>query len=335
MQKVTLHVGGMHCKACKILVEDILNEEVGIKNAQVDLNQERVVLEIEDGKQINNILPDLNNKVSKHGYSLTLEKALTDVFDSWLNWQALIIGLLLLLLFFALQKTGVLDFGFGDTVTPTTSFLIGVVASLSSCLAVVGGLILALSAKVAKDDANNRRAIYLFHFGRLLGFTLLGGVLGLVGGVLGMSMTAGAILGLLAAIVMVLLGLNLVGVWKKGVVTLPSSTSRFIKKVEHKTWAPTLLGAGTFFLPCGFTQAMQVVALSSGSFTSGALIMLAFALGTLPVLALLSFGSMSFAKSKYAPLFFKTAGVVVIGLGIFAFLAGLAGLGLIAPLFSI
>jgi sulfite exporter TauE/SafE len=105
--------------------------------------------------------------------------------------------------------------------------------------------------------------------------------------------------------------------------------------VEHATWAPVLIGIGTFFLPCGFTQAMQIAALSSGSFISGFLIMSAFALGTLPVLALLSFSSVSFAHSKYAPLFFKSAGIVVIGLGLFAFLAGLAGLGIINPLFNI
>jgi hypothetical protein len=53
------------------------------------------------------------------------------------------------------------------------------------------------------------------------------------------------------------------------------------------------------------------------------------------MLGLLSFSSVSFAQSKYAPLFFKSAGIVVIGLGIFALLAGLAGLGVIAPLFNI
>jgi sulfite exporter TauE/SafE len=80
---------------------------------------------------------------------------------------------------------------------------------------------------------------------------------------------------------------------------------------------------------------MQVVALSTGTFLGGALIMFAFALGTLPMLALLSFGSASFAQSKYAPLFFKSAGVVVIGLGLFALLSGLASLGIINPIFNI
>ncbi|MBP6911491.1 sulfite exporter TauE/SafE family protein [Patescibacteria group bacterium] len=48
------------------------------------------------------------------------------------------------------------------------------------------------------------------------------------------------------------------------------------------------MGIGTFFLPCGFTQSMQVYTLSTGSFLAGGLTMLSFALGTLPMLLLLS-----------------------------------------------
>jgi len=80
---------------------------------------------------------------------------------------------------------------------------------------------------------------------------------------------------------------------------------------------------------------MQIASLASGSFFSGATIMLAFALGTFPVLALLSFSSISFSQSRYAPLFFASAGVIVVGLGLFSFLASLAGIGIIAPLFNI
>ena len=138
---------------------------------------------------------------------------------------------------------------------------------------------------------------------------------------------------------MLALGLNLVGVFARNKVTLHSGVfqniNKFFRKIEHKTLTPLLIGFATFFLPCGFTQSMQFVALSSGSFMAGALVMLAFALGTLPVLAFLSFGSASFAHSKYAPLFFKSAGIVVIGFGLFALLGGLAGLGVIPPLFNI
>ena len=157
----------------------------------------------------------------------------------------------------------------------------------------------------------------------------------MIGNAIGINFTFTAILGILASLVMLLLGLNLVGVFAKNKVTLHSGVFNFFRRIEHKTFTPLIIGFATFFLPCGFTQAMQVAAISSGSFISGALIMSAFALGTLPMLAFLSFGSASFAHGKHASLFFKSAGVVVIGLGVFALLAGLAGLGVIDPLFNI
>lgn len=198
-------------------------------------------------------------------------------------------------------------------------------------------MILSLSAKVAQDESRktSKRQFVLFHGGRLFGFAVLGGILGLIGKAIGINFTFSAILGIIASVVMILLGLNLVGVIKKSRVTLPTGIFAYFRKVEHSIFAPILIGVGTFFLPCGFTQAMQVSALSSGSFLTGFLLMFSFALGTLPMLALLSFGSVSFANSKHAPLFFKSSGVIVVGLGLFALLAGLAGLGIIGPLFSI
>ena len=228
-----------------------------------------------------------------------------------------------------------MNLGIGGTATPATSFIIGLIASVSSCLAIVGGLVLSLSATVSKDNISDKKNFVLFHVGRLVSFTILGGVLGLIGNAIGISFTFTAILGITASAVMILLGLNLVGVFAKNKIALSPAIFNFFRKIEHKTLTPLIIGFGTFFLPCGFTQSMQVAALSSGSFMSGLLIMFSFALGTLPILALLSFGSVSFAHSKHAPLFFKSAGIIVIGLGLFALLAGLAGLGIINPLFSI
>lgn len=335
MKTITLHVSGTHCASCKILIEDILNEQIGIERANVDLKQEIVSFETNLDDSQHKLAEMLSEKVRHNGYSFSVEKAVQAKNDNGVIWQALPIGLVFLALFFILQKSGILNFGIGGTATPITSFVIGLVASVSSCLAVVGGLVLSLSATVSQDKISDTKPMFLFHSGRLLGFALLGGVLGAVGSAIGISFTLGAILGLVASFVMIVLGLNLVGVFKKSTITLPSGIFNFFRKVEHETLAPLLIGVGTFFLPCGFTQSMQIAALSSGSFVSGMLIMLAFALGTLPMLALLSFGSLSIAHSKYAPLFFKSAGVVVIGLGVFALLAGLAGLGIINPLFNI
>ncbi len=335
MKTLTLHVTGTHCASCKILIEDTLNEQIGISHANVDLKREIVSIDTVLDESQHKLAEILTEKIKHNGYSLSVEKQAGEKKDNGVIWQALPIGLAFIALFFIVQKSGILNFGLGGTVTPITSFIIGLVASVSSCLAVVGGLVLSLSATVSQDKISDVKPMMLFHGGRLISFAVLGGVLGAIGSAIGISFTFTAILGIVASVVMIVLGLNLVGVFQKNVVTLPSGFFSFFRKVEHKTIAPFLVGVGTFFLPCGFTQAMQVAALSSGSFLSGLLIMTAFALGTLPVLALLSFGSASFAQSKHAPLFFKSAGVVVIGLGAFALLAGLAGLGIIDPLFNI
>lgn len=335
MKTLTFHVSGTHCAACKIFIEDTLNEQIGIDRANVDLKRETVSIDTTLDDSQHKLAEILTEKIKRNGYSLSVEKIARENKNNGVIWQALPIGLTFLAVFFIVQKSGILNFGLGGTVTPVTSFIIGLVASVSSCLAVVGGLVLSLSATVSQDKISDVKPMMLFHGGRLISFAVLGGVLGAIGSAIGISFTLTAILGIVASVVMIVLGLNLVGLFEKNVIALPSGFFNFFRKVEHKTIAPFLVGVGTFFLPCGFTQAMQVAALSSGSFLSGLLIMTAFALGTLPMLALLSFGSASFAQSKHAPLFFKSAGVVVIGLGAFALLAGLAGLGIIDPLFNI
>lgn len=335
MKTLTFHVSGTHCPSCKIFIEDTLNEQIGINRTNVDLKRETVSIDTTLDDSQHKLAEILTEKIKHNGYALSVEKQAKVRKDNGVIWQALPIGLAFLALFFIVQKSGILNFGLGGTVTPVTSFIIGLVASVSSCLAVVGGLVLSLSATVSQDKISDVKPMMLFHGGRLISFAALGGVLGAIGSAIGISFTLTATLGILASVVMVVLGLNLVGVFEKNVIALPSNVFSFFRRVEHKTIAPFIVGVGTFFLPCGFTQAMQVAALSSGSFVSGLLIMTAFALGTLPMLALLSFGSASFAQSKHAPLFFKSAGVVVIGLGAFALLAGLAGLGVIDPLFNI
>ena len=336
MKNYTFHVSGTHCASCKILIEDILNDQTIVQHAQVNLKKELVYVDTTSDAAPEELASLLTETIKSHGYILSVEKITTEKPPNDTIWKAIPIGLVFLVLFFILQKSGILNLGIGGKTTPVTSFIIGLVASVSSCLAIVGGLVLSLSAKVLQDDGKStKKPFILFHAGRVFGFALLGGILGLIGKAIGINFMFSAILGLLASTVMILLGLNLIGIFKKSKITLPSTLFAYFRKVEHATIAPILIGVGTFFLPCGFTQSMQVAALSSGSFISGMGLMLAFALGTLPMLALLSFSSVSFAHSKHAPLFFKSAGVVVIGLGLFALLAGLAGIGIISPLFNI
>mgnify|MGYP001159262353 CR=1 FL=1 len=335
MNTHTFHVSGTHCASCKILIEDTLKEQDFVQDARVDLKKETLEIKTNNNQTPEELANILTSKIQSNGYVVSIEKASRKKQSGDVIWRALPIGLGLLALFFLLQKSGILNIGIGGQITTVTSFVIGLIASVSSCLAIVGGLVLSLSAKISQDNVSDTKTFVLFHLGRLVSFAVLGGVLGAIGGAIGINFTLTAILGLLASLVMLFLGLNLVGVFEKNKVALPLGIFNFFRKIEHKTLTPLILGFATFFLPCGFTQSMQVSALSSGSFMSGLIIMFAFALGTLPMLAFLSFGSASFAHGKYAPLFFKSAGIVVIGLGLFALLSGLAGLGIINPIFNI
>jgi competence protein ComEC len=112
---------------------------------------------------------------------------------------------------------------------------------------------------------------------------------------------------------------------------------RFVPSVLIIAAFTLLTGASASAVRAAVMGILGLVALQLGRLQTTRLSVLwtAFALGTLPMLALLSFGSASFSQSKHAPLFFKTAGVVVIGLGAFALLAGLTGLGIIEPLFNL
>lgn len=219
-----------------------------------------------------------------------------------------------------------------DVLTPGSGFLLGLLASVSSCLAVVGGLVLSLSAKMAEEGRASRTVFALFHAGRLIGFVVLGGVLGAVGGVLRINDATVIGLNILAGIVMLLLGLSLTGILRGKSLKLPRSIFDRLHALESSRVAPLVLGVATFFFPCGFTQAAQIAALASGSFQAGALLMGAFVLGTLPMLLALSFGTAAIAERFSTRYFFKAAGVVVLGFALYSLWSSMAALGYVGPL---
>ena len=334
MMSYQFYITGMHCPSCKMLLEDILLEQKYIVSAKVDLKKELVILETNIKFDDVELAENLTKITQSSGYKIITQKP-TPENNNENIWFAIPIGITVLMLFFLLQKSGILNFGLGSQITPASSFLIGIVASLSSCLAIVGGLILSITAKAAQSEKGSIvKDLSLFHVSRILGFGLLGGILGLLGKTISINSAFTSILGIIAAIIMVILGFSLLGLVKSK-ITLPSGLFNHFKKLQHHHLAPIALGIGTFFLPCGFTQSMQISALASGNFITGLLIMLAFALGTLPVLSLLSFSSVSFAHSRNSDLFFKTIGIIVLGLGLFALISSLAGLGIINPLFNL
>ena len=334
----TFHVQGMHCNACVLLTESELEEVSYISKAKSSLhtNSVEVIGEFGDKTQIE-IAEDLSKFLIKHGYSLSLEKQTKD--KNWSEFKiAVPITVAFAVLFLFLQKIGLVNLVGGGNVTYGTAFIIGIIASLSTCMAVVGGLVLSMSATFAKEGDKVKPQI-LFHSGRIVSFFILGGVIGAAGSAFTLNTSATFAMSFIIGVVMLILGINLLDVFhwsKKLQPSMPKFLSKHalgVSKMNHSL-TPLLVGIATFFLPCGFTQSMQLYALTTGSFFHGGLTMLSFALGTLPVLSLISFSSFSIQNSSKSGIFFKTAGLVVIMFALFNLINSLIVIGFIPPLFN-
>jgi sulfite exporter TauE/SafE/copper chaperone CopZ len=338
MKTYTFHVNGMHCNACVVLTESELIEVPEVSRVKASLKHLNVEVtgEFVD-KEAEYVANDLSEILKPHGYTLTLEKQKYPV--NWPDFNlAIPIAVGFIVLFIVLQKLGIVNLITTSKVSYGTAFLIGLIASVSTCMAVVGGLVLSMSANFAKEDDKVRPQV-LFHVGRLISFFILGGVIGALGSTLQLGATGTFILNLVVAIVLLILGINLLDIfpWAKRLQpTIPAFIGKRIhglKNVNH-TLTPFLVGVATFFLPCGFTQSMQIYTLTTGNFLTGGLIMLTFALGTLPMLSLLSFSSLGIHKKTQSGVFFKTAGLVVIFFGIFNLINAFVAAGVIPPIFN-
>ena len=329
----------MHCNACVLLTESELKELPNIKNVKSSLKNTSVEIEGDFGEKTNEkIAEELTILLKPHGYTLSLEKEV--IKKDWADFKiAIPIAILFITLFILLQKIGLVNLINTSKITYSTSFVVGVIASLSTCMAVVGGLVLSMSATFAQEGDKVRPQV-LFHLGRLVSFFILGGVIGALGSVFTLNTGASFGLGLFVGIVMLIMGINLLDIFgstKKLQLSMPKFISKRafgISKLNHSL-TPLLVGIATFFLPCGFTQSMQIYTLSTGNFLSGALTMFSFALGTLPILALVSFSSFSIKDSKKSGIFFKTAGLIVILFAIMNILNSLVVIGLIKPFLNI
>ncbi len=332
-KEMLLHVKGMHCAACELLIEKKLGQLPGVQKVEAKLI--RAEVKISATRDIP--LTELNQPLLSHGYQLSPEKDLTGKT----NWSGLGLPLLIattiFVLFIALQKLGIVNLFNPKEVTLPFVFVIGVIASLSTCMAVVGGLVLSISSGYAKG--HHVKPLIVFHASRLLFFFVLGGLVGLLGFAFILTPWTTFIINSVLFLVMLIMGLNLLDVFsfsKKFQLKLPKSLGHKITalKTGNDFLTPLLLGAATFFLPCGFTQSMQILALSYGNFWQGALTMLVFALGTLPVLALISFVSVQTSPGKNSQLFFRSVGFLIIFFALLNILAALSAIGFIPPVLN-
>ncbi|MNZ46539.1 Cytochrome C biogenesis protein transmembrane region [compost metagenome] len=160
------------------------------------------------------------------------------------------------------------------------------------CLGMCGGLMGALTLAIPKEQRSRRfRLLLAYNLGRILSYALAGLLLGLAGWAVANSPVATA-MRVLAALLLISMGLYLAG-WWSGLTRIEGLGRILWRRIEplargllpvRNAPRALLLGALWGWLPCGLVYSTLLWAASQGDAVDSALLMLAFGLGTLPVL---------------------------------------------------
>lgn len=216
-------------------------------------------------------------------------------------------------------------------------FLTGLTTGGLSCLAMQGGLLASTIANQKEDELDDtpKKSVHagfdqldwlpvvLFLIAKLMAHTILGFMLGWLGSKIELSLTVRLIFQGVAAVFMLATAGNLLSLHPlfRYVVFQPP---RFIQRLVRNStkskalFTPAILGVMTIFIPCGITQAMEVLAITSGSAVLGALIMFSFVLGTSPLFAVVGVATAKLSET-FTQSFMKIAATILIFLGLSSF----------------
>ncbi|AHB41711.1 heavy metal transport/detoxification protein [candidate division SR1 bacterium RAAC1_SR1_1] len=315
--KKTIYIKGMHCASCEMIIKDRVENIKGVQVENISAKNGKLDLEIVN----ENLLKKINEEIKKAGYTSTTEPTQPTEQNKKIGTLiiASIVILLLVLLGNKLNIAQHIPSGDGK-ISYGIALLTGLIASVSTCLAIVGSIVLGFGAYAdnTKGTKGLLKTHLSFHAGRIGGFFVGGAILGLLGQTFSLSLNMTSMVTIIVGIIVVRMGLYILKIVpsiSSFGVHLPKKRTEKILTTKNPLFAP-IVGALTFFLPCGFTLSMQLVAITSGNPLQGGLIMAIFALGTMPVLFALGLGS-SYIKEKKFTLLHTIIGAIIIFFGIF------------------
>lgn len=338
LKQEQLYIKGMTCINCQNRIEDTLKKNAGVTDVWV--SYEEGIASVSYQTEITTT-EELARVIEALGYEVSFKR------DSKGKVMFRTIGQLIFIvcLFFLLQKSGILnrlspsslaDAGMGYGML----FVIGLITSIH-CIAMCGGINLSQTLQKTADKEVSRtmfKNTFVYNTGRVISYTIIGGVLGAVGGLAGIgiglqtSFLFQGILKLLAGLLMVLMGMNMLEIFPRRLklyLRLPA----FIRRKTGKSKTPFLVGLCNGLMPCGPLQSMQIVALASGNAFVGALSMLCFSLGTVPLMLGFGFIFSSLGK-RFTKQVLKFGAVLVVVLGLSMISQGSALSGIDSKVFS-
>ncbi|WP_461812358.1 urease accessory protein UreH domain-containing protein [Faecalimonas sp.] len=325
-KKIRLNIDGMTCVNCQNKIEKTLNYTDGISNVNVSYNQGTADIVYDEGKiskkEIITVIEGLEYTV------ISQKKAIGG------NITDVVCKLLVIVsLYVMLQSMGILNVLVPSELADTRMgygmlFVIGLITSVH-CIAMCGGINLSQCIPhQGKVDNPRKLDIFLpalsYNLGRVVSYTVVGFVFGLVGFLIGggtqvqISIFLQGILKMIAGLFMVIMGINMLGIFpwmRKFTIRTPRFLARKVGQQKEKATKPFFVGVLNGFMPCGPLQSMWIVALAAANPFSGALSMFLFSLGTVPLM--LGFGTIISALGKrFTDKVMAVGAVLVVVLGL-------------------
>ena len=338
LKQEQLYIKGMTCINCQTRIEDALKKNAGVTAVWVSYEEGIASVSYQTEKTTTG---ELVRVIEALGYEVSFKR------DSKGKVVLRMIGKLIFIicLFFLLQKSGILNRLSPSSLADTGMgygmlFVIGLITSIH-CIAMCGGINLSQTLQKTADKEISRtmfKNTFVYNTGRVISYTIIGGVLGAVGGLAGMgtelqtSALFQGIFKLIAGLLMVLMGMNMLEIFPRRLklyLRLPA----FIRRKTGKSRTPFLVGLCNGLMPCGPLQSMQIVALASGNTFVGAWSMFCFSLGTVPLMLGLGFIFSSLGK-RFTKQILNFGAVLVVVLGLSMISQGSALSGIDSKVFS-
>lgn len=319
-----LNVSGMICRACEDAIADALLHTRGVVSAQAHYWRGRVTITYDPNivteDTLRQVLTNAGYPPGTHGMGGVVVDGICLALVGVLYW-----GLPKLL---ALVKVPAL----ANNASLGLVFLVGLLTS-THCIGMCGGILLAQTTDARGVTGRSKRGLIasaVYNGGRVVSYTAVGALCGALGAVITYTPNIKSMAFTVAGALVLLIGLRMAGILpglRSTETELPGACSLNARTRRRFAGRPLIIGLLTGVMPCGALSAMWLCAMSSGSAARGALVMLVFSLGTVPLLFL--FGALqSFLPRGWMKYIVKGSAVLVVTLGLSMLVKGIRLFGM-------
>lgn len=326
-ENITLKVEGMFCSNCELKIENKLLKLNGISKVEASFNNQEVKVTYEK-----NIISqeEIEKTISKLDYKVVKDK------KTKINTQSICILIIILAIYVICNHLGLLNIFNIFNIFPTVEdsmgygmiFVVGLLTSVH-CIAMCGGINLSQSVSSAQNNVKIFTSNFNYNFGRIISYTLVGGIVGAIGSVISFNGAFKGAVAIVAAFFMIIMAINMLGIFpsfRKFNVRMPKKVAIFLNN-SKKGKSSFYIGLINGLMPCGPLQTMQLYALSKASFIGGAISMFLFSLGSVPLM--FTFGVISSKlNKKFAEKMLTVSAIIIFILGLGMLNTGLSLSGL-------